>query len=73
MYWEEKMINGVMHWRRSPDDEFTPYTLEDLSKKWESHKETIRYVNERAYLEGKNFEQNRIANLLGIGTVHEDV
>jgi len=31
MYYEEKMINGVLHWRGTPDGDFEPYTLNDLS------------------------------------------
>lgn len=34
MYYEEKLINGVMHWRGNPNDEFQPYTLEQLSQRY---------------------------------------
>ena len=41
MYYEEQMINGVMCYRTDPDGEFTPYTLEALSQRYESMKEEI--------------------------------
>ncbi len=31
MYYEEKLINGVMHYRTDPKSDFRPYTLEGLS------------------------------------------
>jgi hypothetical protein len=31
MYHEEKVINGVLCWRGSPDGEWTPYTAEGLT------------------------------------------
>ena len=31
MYKEEKIINGILHCRTSPDADFKPYTLEDLT------------------------------------------
>ena len=34
MYYEEQMIDGVMHWRGDPDAEFKPYTLKELSARY---------------------------------------
>jgi hypothetical protein len=34
MYYEEKLINGILHWRGDPDDEFKPYTLGELSGRY---------------------------------------
>lgn len=31
MYKEEKIINGILHYRTSPNAEFKPYTLENLT------------------------------------------
>lgn len=31
MYKEEKIINGILHYRTSPNVEFKPYTLEDFT------------------------------------------
>lgn len=31
MYKEEKIINGILHYRTSPDADFKPYTLEDFT------------------------------------------
>ncbi len=36
MYYEEKIIDGIMHWRGTPDGEFKPYTLKELSQRYES-------------------------------------
>jgi hypothetical protein len=33
MYYEEKIINGVLCWRTDPKDEFAPYTIEELSSR----------------------------------------
>ena|SRR4030042_6207429 len=35
MYHEERLINGIMHWRNEPNGEWTAYTLEELSVKYE--------------------------------------
>jgi hypothetical protein len=31
MYYEEKVIDGVLCWRGNPKDEFKPYTAEELT------------------------------------------
>lgn len=31
MYYEEKVIDGVLHWRLTPTDEFKPFTAEELT------------------------------------------
>ena len=33
MYHEEKEIDGVLHWRGTPDGEWTPYTDKQLTAK----------------------------------------
>jgi hypothetical protein len=33
MYYEEKIINGVLCNRTSPDDKWIPFTVEQLSRK----------------------------------------
>jgi len=71
MYYEEKMINGVMHYRSHPDDEFTPYTLEELSKRYDAAKEDAKRIRERGYMEGKAYEKQRMAELLGLGVLDE--
>ncbi len=35
MYHEEKIINGIMHYRLDPRNEFIPYTIEELSSRYE--------------------------------------
>jgi|LakMenEpi03Aug12_release.lakeMendotaPanAssembly.Ray.scaffolds.fasta_scaffold3464727_1 hypothetical protein len=39
MFREEKIINGILHYRTSPDSDFKPYTLENLTNKVEMLKE----------------------------------
>lgn len=34
MYHEERMVDGVMCYRTDPNDNFTPYTLEQLSQRY---------------------------------------
>ena len=34
MYYEEKMIDGIIHYRGTPDGEWTPYTLKELSSRY---------------------------------------
>jgi len=34
MYQEEKVIDGVLHYRNSPDEDFKPYTAEQLTGKY---------------------------------------
>jgi len=31
MYHEEKIVDGVLHWRHSPDGDWVPYSIEELS------------------------------------------
>lgn len=35
MYFEERMIDGVMHFRTVPDGEFRPYDIKELSRRYE--------------------------------------
>lgn len=35
MYYEEKMIGGVMHWRAHPQTSFVPYTLAEVSSRYQ--------------------------------------
>jgi hypothetical protein len=35
MYYEEKIINGILHCRYSPDDEFKPMSTEQITKRFE--------------------------------------
>lgn len=40
MYYEEKIINGVLCWRKNPNDEFTSYSIEELSQRYWQLKES---------------------------------
>jgi len=46
MYYEEKIINGVLCYRSTPSSEFKPFTVEELSKKVESYKKKYKEVIE---------------------------
>ncbi len=35
MYHDEQIINDVLCWRNSPDAEWTPYTIQELSARIE--------------------------------------
>jgi hypothetical protein len=34
MFHEEKIIKGILHWRSIPNGEWTPYTAEQMTKKF---------------------------------------
>lgn len=48
MYFEEKFINGILHFRTSPDGQWRAFSLEDLSGKYESER------REKALLQSEN-------------------
>jgi len=41
MFYEEKIIDGILHWRIDPDDEFKPYTLKELSERYVSNRNVL--------------------------------
>lgn len=47
MYFEEKMIDGIMHYRTNPDSEFTPYDIKELSRRYEDRRDTAEQLNRR--------------------------
>ena len=38
MFYQEKMIDGIMHFRTDPNGEWRPYTLESLSSRYNTLK-----------------------------------
>lgn len=42
MFHEEKMINGALHWRNTPDALWTPYSATELSFMLLSSRENAR-------------------------------
>jgi hypothetical protein len=46
MYYEEKIIDGILHYRTSPKAEFKPYTLESLTYKISNYKDEIKKYKE---------------------------
>jgi len=57
MYKEEKIINGVLHYRTHPNADFKPYTLEALTSKVEMLEEEIQ--NQEKYTQEELFEMER--------------
>jgi hypothetical protein len=53
MYKEEKIINGILHYRTSPNAEFKPYTLENLTGIVGMLKEEMQ-KQEQGNIEGKD-------------------
>lgn len=47
MFYEEKIINGVLCWRSTPDGKFTPFTMEQLSNRVKDLEAVIRAYTER--------------------------
>jgi len=47
MYYEEKVINGILHYRGNPDDEFTPYTIERLTQMYLDRDQAATAYNQR--------------------------
>ena len=44
MYYEEKIINGILHWRGNPNDDFKPFTLQELSSRWLEQRNTENHL-----------------------------
>ncbi len=47
MYFEEKMIDGIMHYRTDPDREFTPYDIKELSRRYMDARDKSEQLNQR--------------------------
>ena len=56
MYYEEKIIDGILCWRNKPDGDFKPCTLEELSA------EVVRLKKENKILESKIEKIKEIIN-----------
>lgn len=69
MFEEERIINGVLHYRTTPSGDWIKYTPEQITEKHKRLKEDSYAQNERAYINGKKYEQERIANLFGLGLI----
>ena len=41
MYYEERILDGVMCWRSRPDAVFVPYSIEELSARYDLLKALI--------------------------------
>lgn len=47
MYHAEEIINGVLHWKGTPNSPWKPYTLEQLTNKLEKEREAHRKTIEK--------------------------
>ena len=64
MYYEEKIINGILMFRNNPNGDWHQVSIENMSKRIAEFKETLITEKERAYLKGKQYEKDRIKELL---------
>jgi hypothetical protein len=62
MYYEEKIINGILHWRGHPEGEFKPYSIEALSQMVVE----LQKKEREAYMKGYHDHQKSIRELIGI-------
>ena len=57
MYYEERVINGVLHYRTSPDDDFQPYTLEELTRRYTVQKRKYKATKDNCKAMRASIEQ----------------
>jgi len=55
MYYEEKIINGVLSHRSTPDGEWIPFTIEALS---------IAYISQQSTINSYGFQINNLKETL---------
>lgn len=46
MYFEEKIINGELFYRYSPNDDFTPYTLSELTRLYRVQRHKVNVLKD---------------------------
>lgn len=46
MYYEEREIDGILCWRIHPNDEFIPYTNEELSERIKYYRNKLKKLKE---------------------------
>ena len=66
MFYEEKLIDGILMFRNRPKMEWTQVSIEKMSRLIIELRGEVRFDNERAYIQGKNYEKDRISELLGL-------
>lgn len=47
MYYQERVINGILHFRLTPDGEFREVSKEELTRRLERARELLYEANER--------------------------
>ena len=68
MFYEEKVIDGILHYRTRPYATWTPYTIQELTSRYEQLKEQYANVNRRV---GELEQENRrLADLLSEKVEH---
>ena len=77
MHYEEKMINGVLMCRNTPDGKWGQCSIEKMSQQIidlknqvaaqeEYQRNELKQSREDGYSEGRKFERDRIATLLDL-------
>jgi len=61
---EEKIINGIMHYRTSPDKEFKPYTIDVLSNLYKHQKDSYYRLLEKINKLATGFDNAKDNNLV---------
>jgi hypothetical protein len=79
MYYEEQIINGVLMFRTKPDGNWQQCSIEKISQRiveMGAEVEALKLqlskaqkeAEERGYMMGKQYEKERMANLLGLSS-----
>ena len=78
MFYEEKLIDGILMFRNRPDGDWQQCDIEKICERLVNAEEEMRQmqdrwadvvndVREQAYINGKHYEKDRIKELLGLG------
>ena len=79
MYYEEQIINGVLMFRITPDDDWRQCSIEKMSRRiveMDAEVDALKLqlskaqkeAEERGYMMGKQYEKERITELLGLSS-----
>ncbi len=79
MHYEEKIMNGVLMFRTKPDGDWQQCSIEKMSQRITDLEidiaaiqaefySSLRAAKERAYVDGKQFEKDRLKELLDLGS-----
>jgi len=79
MFYEEKIINGVLMYRTTPDGDWQQCSIEKMGQRIvelqaevaginNAFDSAVRKATERGYLDGKAYEKDRMKEMLGLGS-----